>query len=102
MLVVHTTLLRNLKSIREFGILASYSTQKRAATWFHTQDVNDWGETHVRLRKGGTGKGIVHIYVNVPKSRLKKHGKGLYYVMGDVPPCDIVKVCLVQTVLKEI
>ena len=102
MIKVHTTLLKNLKSIRRFGILASYSRQKRRATWFHNVSEKSWGENHVRLNHDAQALEIVHIYVDVPKSRLKQHGKGLFYVMGDVPASAIRRVTLVTRVEQEL
>ena len=102
MIKVHTTLLRNLKSIRRFGILASYSRQKRRATWFHNASQNAWGENHVTMNHDAAGEPMVHIYCDIPRSKLRQHGKGLYYVMGDVPSSSIRRVTLVTRVEEEL
>lgn len=102
MLLNHTTTLDKLGSIRKYGLLASYSRQKRAAVWFHTRATDAWGETHVRMNHDAAAAEIVHITFDVPKSRLLRHGKGLYYVMGDVGADRIRAISLVRRTVEAL
>lgn len=95
--LVHTTTLKKLESIKQYGILRSYSRGKKAAVWLHSKELNAWGETHVKMKHDAHEEGIVHIYVKVSRISLKKHSGELYYIdEHDVSPKSIVRVELVR------
>ena len=102
MRLTHTTKLKNLKSIRQYGLLKSFSRQGRVAVWLHTAKLDKWGEAHVKVRHGWENCDIVHIVVDVPRSWVRKHANGLYYCDRDIPPArfrSIRSVVSVETVL---
>jgi hypothetical protein len=85
MKLIHTTRLGNLDSIREFGLLLSYSrSTRRPAVWLHTVEQNDWAETHVRMMHDAQDGIICHIEVETGDLKVVAHGKGLYFIEEDV------------------
>ncbi len=85
MKLIHTTLLSRLPSIREYGLLLSYSrSATRPAVWLHTEEENEWAECHVKTMHDADFKSIVHIEVETGDLKVTAHGKGLYYCLSDV------------------
>jgi hypothetical protein len=86
MLLRHATLARHVNSILRRGLLKAKSTGKRAAVWLCSAAEVYWAMAHVVGRHGGSIKGVVVLSVDVPRSWLRRHRKGLWYVPRDIPP----------------
>jgi hypothetical protein len=82
----HCTTRKNLESIRRRGLLAAYATGKRKAVWVCSRDSIYWALDHVCDRHLWDVSDVVAIPVAVAFDRLRKHGPGLYYILGDVDP----------------
>lgn len=92
MILHHHTLARMLPSIRRRGLLASKARMKRKAVWVHTSNRTTWACDHMLSKGMGPLDKLVDITVNVPRSWLTRHAKGIWYVNRDIPPGRIVKV----------
>lgn len=92
MLMHHHTLATNLEAIRKQGLLARKSRGKRKAVWVHTSALMGWACQHMLARRIGGVHKLVCLTVDVPKSWLIRHGKGVYYCMQDIPVERIVRV----------
>lgn len=102
MILIHTTPRRNLDSIREYGILCSFSRGARPAVWLHDTWRSPWAETHVELKHDCSGQEIVHIVVEVRDQSVRKHADGLYYSMEDITPSQLKAAQVVRKVLEEV
>jgi hypothetical protein len=81
----HATLARNLPSILRAGLLTSKSRSRLPAVWFCSIARTAWAALHVIRRHGGRVELVVVLEVNLPRSWLRKRGKGLWYCLRDVP-----------------
>jgi hypothetical protein len=86
MLLRHATLARNLNSILRHGLLCSHSKGKLPAVWLCTPAKTLWAAAHVVDRHGGRIESTVVLEVDVPRSWLRRHRKGLFYCPRDIPP----------------
>ena len=101
MRIKHTTLLRNLPSIREYGLLRSFSRDRRSALWFHATAWDRAAETHVRLRHDADGEDLVHLTFHIPDEWLRRHAGNLWYCLEDVGPERLERIQVVRRVLEE-
>ena len=102
MRVTHTTTLKRLASIRQFGFLVTFARQGRRAVWFHSKLKDKWAEAHVRCRHDAYSEDLVHIEVDVPRSWCRRHAGGIWYVLRDVPADRIRRIRSVRTVEEVI
>lgn len=102
MVLVHTTLLSNLESIKEFGILCSYARGRKAAVWVHDESWNEAAEDHVRQMHEAAGEDLIHLYCLIPDEEVKRHGRQLYYTFNDISPSQIYRATVVRRVVDEI
>jgi hypothetical protein len=86
MILRHATPARHVNSILRRGLLKAKSKGKRAAVWLCTACNAMWAAYHTVGRHGGRIEGVVVLEVDVPRSWLRRHRKGLYYVPRDIPP----------------
>jgi hypothetical protein len=86
MLLKQATFARNLNSILKRGLLKAKSTGKLAAVWFCSAAEVYWAAVHVAGRPGGSIRSVIVLEVEVPRSWLKRHRAGLFYVPQDIPP----------------
>jgi hypothetical protein len=86
MLLRHATPARNVNSILRRGLLAAKSEGKRAAVWLCSAANALWAAYHTVGRHGGRIESVVVLEVDVPRSWLRRHRKGLFYVPRDIPP----------------
>jgi hypothetical protein len=82
----HATFRSKLSSILRDGLQTARSTGKRLAVWLCTATNAPWAALHVAARHGGSIRSVVVLEVNVPRSWLKRHRAGLFYVPRDIPP----------------
>lgn len=102
MRLTHTTLLSNLPSIRERGILAAYSKQGRKASWYHQRRQDAWAENHVRFRHGAPADDLVHLEVEIPDSWVSRHASGIFYCFRDVPFSRVRSIRVVRRVVESV
>ena len=86
MLLKHATFARNLNSILRRGLLKAKSRGKRLAVWLCSAAEVYWAAVHVVGRHGGSIKSVIILEVDVPRSWLRRHRAGLFYVPHDIPP----------------
>jgi hypothetical protein len=86
MLLNHATFRGKLSSILKRGLLKAKSTGKRMAVWLCTSANAPWAALHVAARHGGSIRSVVVLEVDVPRSWLRRHRGGLFYVPRDIPP----------------
>lgn len=99
MMLYHTTLKRNLRSIKGHGLLTSKSQGKMKAVWLHEQDKTAWAFLHVVKRHGGRVEDVVTLAVEVdPKLVKRSAANGLYYTLDDVQPEYLRGVTVFQMV----
>lgn len=91
MLVRHATPRRNLPSIRKGGLKTAKSKGKLKVVWVHTPGRTPWAVLHTEMRHKVQGKDIVVIEIRLPRSALKKRGKGLWYTLKDVATATFVR-----------
>ena len=79
MKLYHTTLKRNLDSIRKHGLTPSFAQkQTNPRVWLHTKSRRLWGILHVQKRHKVPMSEILIIEVNVPRSQLKRRWRGIW------------------------
>jgi hypothetical protein len=82
----HSTPKRNLRSILRLGLLCSKSRGKLKAVWVHAKGKSTWATIHTVERHGGRVEEVVIVEVEVPRSWLRRHSRGLWACLEDVPP----------------
>jgi hypothetical protein len=90
MRLYHATAGRNRLSIETSGLLPSRSQGKRPAVWLVPSKLRYWAICHTVVRHGGPVEEVVVYTVDVPRSWLKRHGKGLWYCTRPIPPERLV------------
>ena len=75
MLLRHATPARNLRSIRQRGLLTSKSLCKQPVVWLHAPSRSAWAVLHAMKRHGCASVAVVE--VSVPRSRLTRSRAGL-------------------------
>jgi hypothetical protein len=75
----HATPARNLPNILRSGLLTSKSRGRLPAVWFCSATRTAWAALHVVKRHGGRVEQVVVLEVSVPRSWLRKRGKGLWW-----------------------
>ena len=51
-----------------------------------------WAALHTLRRHGGRAEAVLILLVDVPRAWLRKHRKGLWYSVRDIPPDRIRRV----------
>jgi len=92
MRLIHCTLRTWLESISSRGLLTCYATGARDAVWFATPANVYWAVHHVSLKRRTNVKDVVVIEVDVPRSWLTKHKRGIWYSRRDVPPSRFLSI----------
>ena len=92
MLLRHSTPRRNLPGIVKAGLLCSKSQGKRPVVWLHAPTRTSWAVLHTVKRHGGRVDDVVTLEIDVPRSLLKKHGRGTWYSTRDIPPDRIRRI----------
>lgn len=82
----HATLRKNLPSILRGGLLTSMSQGKLPVVWLHTSGRTSWAAMHTVKRHGGRIEGVVVIEVEIPRSWLRRHSRGLWACSEDIGP----------------
>lgn len=86
MLLRHATILKNLPSIQQHGLLCSKSKGKKPVVWLHSPAASSWAVLHTIRRHGGKVEGVVILEVRVPRKWLRRSKKRLWYCPRDIPP----------------
>lgn len=102
MTYTHTTLLRNLPSIKRYGILLSYCRGKRKAVWVHGPRLDAWAECHISINHDAEGEPLVHLTLDLKGVPVYAHGKGLYYVQEDIEPSRIKQIRIIRRQVEVI
>jgi len=88
MRLVHVADKKNLDSICENGLDPKYATGKRRAVWAVTVANESWAIAHTLGKKRAKGRTIhdhVTIEIEVPRSWLRRHAKGVWYCDRVIP-----------------
>jgi hypothetical protein len=88
----HATPRRNRPSIDELGLLTSRSRGKLKVVWLHSPGNTLWAVEHVAARHRVGEEAVVVLRVSVPRSALRRHRRGLWYSVRDIPPGKITRV----------
>ena len=86
MILRHATAERRLASILRGGIDPAYSRGRILAGWLHAASSTSWAVLHVERRHQVRGSQVVVLEVDVPRSWLRRWGKGLWYCTRLIPP----------------
>jgi hypothetical protein len=78
-----------LPSIRRSGLLCAKSKGRLKAVWLHAPSRSAWAALHTVRRHGGRAEGVVILTVEVPRSRLRRSQRGLWFTTSDVPASSI-------------
>lgn len=79
MILYHATPIRNLPSIRTFGLLPSCArNQLHQVVWLHSRSKSDWATWHVADRHGVMPKDVVILRVRVNRSALTRFRRGVW------------------------
>ena len=82
----HATLRKNLPLILRGGLLTSRSQGKLPAVWVHAKGKSSWATIHTVERHGGRVEEVVLIEVEVPRSWLRRHFRGLWACFEEIRP----------------
>jgi hypothetical protein len=83
-LLRHATLRKNLASICRHGLLCSKSRGRLPVVWLHAPSKSAWAVLHVIKRHGGRVQDVVILEVAVPRGRLRRNRRRLWYSTADV------------------
>ena len=86
MILRHACPERALASIRRGGIDPARSRGKLIACWLHGASRTPWAVVHVEGRHEVRGRQVVVVEVDVPRSWLRRWGRGLWYCTRVIPP----------------
>lgn len=92
MFVSHTTERRNLESILKVGLLTSKSRGRRKAVWFTGSSRIAWAFRHCQGKRRCRPEELITLTVWVPDTWIQRYSRAVYYVMRDVPACNIHRV----------
>lgn len=87
MILYHTTLKRNLDSIRKHGLNPEFAlNRKNPRIWIVTRSKRLWSILHVQKRHEVTLDEIAVITVSIPRSKLKRRWRGIWTTDSVIPP----------------
>lgn len=88
MRLYHATTQQNLESIREHGLLVTKAdaTAKIKGVWLASASNRTWGTLHTIRKHKAQLDDVVVIEVKIPRTRLTRFRKGLWFTTQDVPP----------------
>lgn len=87
MKLFHTTLKKNLPSIRKHGLLVVKSQGKLPAIWLHAAYKTQWAFLHTVRKHGGRIEDVVTIEVGIPKGETRRSAvPGLFSTLQDIDP----------------
>lgn len=85
-MLYHATHVRNLESIREKGLLKSYSTGRSQLVWLHSKIMWSYAVHHVSERHGWEPADVVIIEVDVRYVHTRaSRWHGIFNLAEDVP-----------------
>jgi hypothetical protein len=90
--VRHATPARNVPSIVRRGLLPSLALGKLKAVWLHTPSRSAWAVAHVAERHHVQEDLVCVLSLLVPRSQLRKRGRGVWVAARPVSPEWIVSV----------
>ena len=82
MRLIHVTSKPNLDSIKANGLDPQFATMKRRAVWGVSPSNEAWAVAHTLGKKRARGLSIhdhVTIEIEVPRSWLRRHKRGVWY-----------------------
>ena len=82
MRLIHVTDSRNLLGIEAKGLDPKKATGKRSAVWLLSPSNEPWGVAHTLGKPRARGRSIndhVVLVVDVPRSWLTRHARGVWY-----------------------
>jgi RNA:NAD 2'-phosphotransferase (TPT1/KptA family) len=92
MLLRHATPRRNLPSILSRGLLCARSKGRLPVVWLHSATATPWATLHVVRRHGGRVENIVILEVELPRARLRRNRRRLWFAAEDIAPDCIKRV----------
>lgn len=90
----HATPERNLRSIRQRGLLTSRSKGKIPVVWFHAPGRSAWAVLHTVKRHNSNN--VMVIEVSVPRNWLTRSKAGLWFCTRDIPPVRLGQTLTVE------
>lgn len=97
----HITAAVNIPLIFRDGLLTRFSKGKRKAVWCVSASMVPWACMHTLAKIGGTVESLAVLEIDVPRSWMRKHGKGLWYIPRDVPRDRIRKAVGFSQIARE-
>lgn len=101
MILHHTTTRKNASAILASALLCRKARGKLKAVWMHTRSRSVWAIRHVAIRRGCSVEEIVRLELDVPRSWLRRFGRGVWYCMRDIP-ADRVRVVSTFLSVEEV
>ena len=89
-LLAHATPCRRLKSIFAFGLSPAFARGKQRVVWLHSPARSAWALPHVAARHQVAAADTVLIRVRVPRSWLRRRGRGLWACARVIPAARFV------------
>ena len=90
----HATPLRNVRSILRSGLLPGLARGRLKAVWLHTPSRSSWAIPHVANRHHVQEELVAVLTVEVPRSWLRKRGRGVWCCARAISPEWVVSVRL--------
>jgi len=87
----HATTFSNYVTIAVDGIQLSGSngTSGRQAIWLHRPEKTAWAIIHTMHRHGVNLDDIIVLELHLERDKVKRHGRGLWYISEDISPSAI-------------
>jgi hypothetical protein len=88
----HTTPVRNLGSIRTFGLSPAFARGRMRVVWLHAPSRSRWATRHCAVRHHVADADMVLIRVAVPRAWLHRRSRGVWWCDQVIPPSCIVSI----------
>ena len=95
MRLIHVTAKHNLDSIKANGLDPKFATMKRRAVWGVSPSNEAWAVAHTLGKPRAAGLSIhdhVTIEVDVPRSWLRRHKRGIWYCLKTITEDRFIEV----------
>jgi len=90
--IQHATPRRNVRSIFLTGLQPGLAKGKLKAVWLHASTRTAWATSHVADRHHVAEGKVVVLTVQVPRSWLRRHSRGVWYCNRTINPRQIMSV----------
>lgn len=91
-IIYHCTDVRSLEGILQDGLLTSKSIGVRKAVWGVSESKVWWAIKHVMDKRKIGVRRVVVLTLDVPRSWMRRHKRGMWYVSRDIPTSRIRKI----------